>query len=740
MDEEDEVLGFIVYGISARQLEVAIKRAEDTSRAQLLMTLGILGLVAVFVTFFGMLVLRRTASRITEPLEVLSKTAAKIAAGDYEARVNIKSRDEVEQLGDAFNSMVSELADSHQSLADLNASLEHRVEERTAALASRNRDMRLVLDNVEQGLVTLGPDGVMSSERSAIVDKWFGAPDENSSFVDYASELDAGFGEWFTMSHEELREGIMPMSVLLDQMPQRFTVGERIFKVSYIPMNDEDELHAGLLLVIDDITAREALARQEAEQRELMRVFEGLSADRMGFISSMKEAALLVSAIKDETSGGLAGLKQDLHTLKGNSGFLGFEVVARMCHGLEEEIEQNGERPRPASFNTLFDRWGVLEEKVAELSGGTDAVIEVPRVEYTRLTGALTKAVHLDDALLSMVLSWDCEPMSRVFGRFASLAKSLATKLGKGDLGISIDDGDVRTDPEVWGALWSAYVHIVRNAVDHGLETTDERREAGKGTPPALAFRALFDADVLTIECRDNGRGIDWDKVRNRAAAKKLPHGSEAELVEALLSPDFSTKDEATMLSGRGIGMSAVRDIVRRAGGRLPCCRPPARERHGPSRYRQKGHSLSRSHRGPQIWSPASSRRPWPADSLLQLKWLKTFNGCLHPEVARVGVAFCVEDVQSVRPTRCDLQRVSDVIKVDVAFDGGMKSPKVEGETAVNKDPDVIVTPECETFPALIGEAGTEFGGEVEVVPTPLISKPKVVQREKRAVVVGKRP
>ena len=195
------------------------------------------------------------------------------------------------------------------------------------------------------------------------------------------------------------------------------------------------------------------------------------------------------------------------------------------CHGLEEEIEQSGDMPSGESFRRLYERWAMLEEKVAELNGDTDGVIEVPKEEYTRLTGVLTKA-QFDDSLMSMVLSWDCEPLARVFGRFSSLAQQLSGKLGKGDLGICVDDGNVRVDPDVWGGLWSEYVHIVRNAVDHGLETPEERKQNGKVEPPSLSFRARGEWRHADCECKDNGRGILWDKVRERARAKGLapPH------------------------------------------------------------------------------------------------------------------------------------------------------------------------------------------------------------------------
>ena len=121
------------------------------------------------------------AVRITQPVQALTQAAIDLAAGERSVRVSINSGDELQVLGFSFNRMVEELSHSYRELEEMNRTLEHKVEERTLALAGRNRDMRLVLDNVDQGFVTLSMDGVMASERSAVVDRWFGTgPAEHS--------------------------------------------------------------------------------------------------------------------------------------------------------------------------------------------------------------------------------------------------------------------------------------------------------------------------------------------------------------------------------------------------------------------------------------------------------------------------------------------------------------------------------------------------------------------------------
>ena len=137
------------------------------------------------------------------------------------------------------------------------------------------------------------------------------------------------------------------------------------------------------------------------------------------------------------------------------------------------------------------------------------------------------------------------------------------------DLMYSIDAGNVRLEPQRFMGLWSELVHVVRNAVDHGLETPDERRAAGKPPRPRLRFRARADAEHLIIELEDDGRGISWDAVRRAAAAGGLPSATPEDLTRALLAPGITTRGEVTTTSGRGMGLAAVRERVESLGGRI---------------------------------------------------------------------------------------------------------------------------------------------------------------------------
>ncbi|HTG08554.1 MAG TPA: ATP-binding protein, partial [Bradyrhizobium sp.] len=107
----------------------------------------------------------------------------------------------------------------------------------------------------------------------------------------------------------------------------------------------------------------------------------------------------------------------------------------------------------------------------------------------------------------------------------------------------------------------------VRNIVDHGLESAEERTLAGKPPRNHVTLSARLAADTLVIEACDDGKGIDWAKVAERARARGLAHRTRAQLVEALFAPGLSTTEVVSETSGRGVGMSAVLEACRALGG-----------------------------------------------------------------------------------------------------------------------------------------------------------------------------
>ena len=171
--------------------------------------------------------------------------------------------------------------------------------------------------------------------------------------------------------------------------------------------------------------------------------------------------------------------------------------------------------------------------------------------------------------IVRTLADWGREPVHPRLERLGRQARTLARRLGKPEPEVVVQDRAVRLDAAPWPAFWAALVHVVRNAVDHGLESGSERLLASKREAGKLWIGAERDDDRIVITVRDDGRGVDWEKVRAKALKLAMPAESEKDLLEALFSDGLSTRDEVSMTSGRGVGLSAVKQAVLELGGKI---------------------------------------------------------------------------------------------------------------------------------------------------------------------------
>jgi two-component system chemotaxis sensor kinase CheA len=568
--ENAELLGTVRYGFSTQRMQDALTRAQADARDRLLRGVALIGGLIAASSLLSFLLSRTQAVRITEPVQALTAAAEKLAAGDRAVRVKIASGDELERLGASFNHMVEDLDLSYRKLEELNHGLEKKVQERTTALRQMNRDMRLVLDNVDQGFVTLGPDGVMALEHSRVVGEWFGEYAAPVPFSEYIGRVSTAFGLEFRLAWEQVTDDFLPLEVCLSQLPERLTVEERSFSLRYLPFHRDDKLE-GVLVMIAEISERLAREREEADQGELMQAFKRFVLDRRGFELFLRDATQMVEIIRrPELVTDLVTLKRTLHTLKGNSASMGLAVVARLCHQLEEQLAEENAMSAP-TVEELARRWNLIRQHIGSLGGAQSGqqLIEVPRAEYAALVSRLSVDTVLERELLDQILSWQLEPVERPLERLAEQAVALGHRLDKGEIRTVVEPNGVRLDAAAWNPFFAELIHLVRNAVDHGLESPEERELAQKPRQGTLRFKAQTTATTLSFEISDDGRGIDWHAIAKAAKAQKLPHQTREELFEAMCSDGLSTRADVTAASGRGVGMAAARGRIERMGGSI---------------------------------------------------------------------------------------------------------------------------------------------------------------------------
>jgi HAMP domain-containing protein len=217
-------------------MQAALTEAREESRNRLTRSLLLLALLVGLSTLGGLLLSRRQAVKITRPVVELTRAAEGLASGDRTVHVTIESGDELQRLGTSFNQMVDDLDASYKELEQVNRTLEQKVAERTLELADKNRDMRLVLDNVDQGFLTLGRDGVVSAERSRVVFEWFGPCEARTPFWEYVGRISSAFGWAFRLAWEQVVDDFLPLEASIEQLPDRLEHSGRTFSLRYLPL------------------------------------------------------------------------------------------------------------------------------------------------------------------------------------------------------------------------------------------------------------------------------------------------------------------------------------------------------------------------------------------------------------------------------------------------------------------------------------------------------------------------
>lgn len=219
-------------------------------------------------------------------------------------------------------------------------------------------------------------------------------------------------------------------------------------------------------------------------------------------------------------------------------------------------------------------RIDALLDLVGELVISRDRLLSVADATGDRQVIATAQDMsRLVSALQDEILQARMVPVGQVFDRFPRLVRDVARDLGK-EIVFTMEGRDITLDRSMLDAIGDPIVHLLRNAIDHGFESAEERVAAGKTESGKLVLRAVRDRAAIVIAVEDDGRGIDRDRILAKAIAEgradhTLTSLSDDDLVKVLAQPGFSTAASVTSVSGRGVGIDVVASRVRALGGAL---------------------------------------------------------------------------------------------------------------------------------------------------------------------------
>lgn len=228
------------------------------------------------------------------------------------------------------------------------------------------------------------------------------------------------------------------------------------------------------------------------------------------------------------------------------------------------------------SVRVDIEKLDELMNQVSELIIAKNGLVSVSENDSNMNSQSFTEQIEylerITTNLHESVMKVRMVPIESVVNRFPRMIRDLSKKLGK-PMELYMSGEDTELDRTVIDEIGDPLMHLLRNSADHGLESAEKRRELGKPEKGSVFLDAYQDGNNVVIEVRDDGAGIDVDKVRNKAIEKGTITAEQAEtmedkdIIDLLFMPSFSTAEKITDVSGRGVGLDVVKSKIEGLGG-----------------------------------------------------------------------------------------------------------------------------------------------------------------------------
>jgi two-component system chemotaxis sensor kinase CheA len=247
--------------------------------------------------------------------------------------------------------------------------------------------------------------------------------------------------------------------------------------------------------------------------------------------------------------------------------------VGKPSGGKEEDQTVRVETKRLDQVMNLVGELVLNRNRLIKLGNGLEEQDETNLV-VRELSVTLAQLNLVTSDLQLAVMKTRMVPIRKVFSKFPRLVRDLASKLGK-QVRLELVGEDTEVDKSVADELSDPLVHLVRNSMDHGLETAADRKKHGKGPEGYVRLSAQQEGNSIVIRVEDNGRGLQVEKIAEKALAKGLVTQAELEamnprdIMNLIFLPGFSTAEQVSDVSGRGVGMDVVRTNISRMNGTL---------------------------------------------------------------------------------------------------------------------------------------------------------------------------
>lgn len=514
----------------------------------------------------------------------------------------------------------SNLADAlvrHQRLAidlkDLNGNLEQVVAQRTEQLRQKTQDIHALLQHLPVGVLTLADGLRVQPEYSACLQTLLATPDiAGRNVMDLLlaggrlppqalAQMEAAALSCIGQDRQHFQANAHLLPGELEQAMQDGRV--KALALDWSPVCNAQGTVEKLMLCVRDATELKRLQEQaDGLRRELALIGEIQPVSQEKFQDFMESAARLVADSHRLVEGAPARrpevvhhLFRNMHTIKSHARSCGLVHLARHVHAVEQDHDrlrrssddawqQGMLLAQLAALRALLDDYARINDQVLGRKGPgrRGSVVKYLMVEKEQVEQSLQLLADVDladatamrGAINQVALSLNligADRLDDVLVGILDALPQLAVDLGKEPPVVRIEDQGLMIRSQVHGLLKNVFSHLLHNAVDHGLEPAAERLAHGKPVAGRIDLRLVLVGGKLRISLRDDGRGLAITQLRRRALAQKLLTPAQARsahaVAQAVFLPGFSTSETVTEVSGRGVGLEAVKEFLMKEQG-----------------------------------------------------------------------------------------------------------------------------------------------------------------------------
>ncbi len=571
--------------------------------------LFVLGIFSIFI-----------GAAVVFPIAKMERVINDLAEGKIVERFEVKTRDEIGRIANSLNTF--------SAINNQRIILSQQVEERTEAIKE-------LLDSTGQGFLSFGADCRIQSEYSLACSIFFGENIASRNVLDLLfadnRERNREIIDFFFAKKAD-------PYVLMELLPAEISAGERILTTEYrwVPAKSDSD-NDKLMVVLTDVTHERELEDMLAADDQFHNLIIKVAMGREEFIQMVRDMKGFIQKIenllqKEPHDMDTNELFRCFHTIKGIAASCSMNEIVEKVHAIENEVDKVRSGELKISKNTtsqisqnnaeLSDLLELIINKISgfiskeeleessrilqvkedslknlelllkneEVAEAFELFNEASRKIVEDLQGSQISSraseinelgqkinrlsTELRHTLLMHLADLQKQPIGSIFNKYANSATQLANKLGK-EIEIEIKGAGIRVNYNELNDIFNALEHLIRNSVDHGIESSDLRLLIGKIAKGKITMEAEKQNGDLILTFSDDGAGIDIEQIKAIALSRNLidknefDHLTEKETLDLIFSPGFSTAETVTDVSGRGVGMDAVKTLLDQLGGEI---------------------------------------------------------------------------------------------------------------------------------------------------------------------------